>query len=571
MSAEPAEAPPASSRISRIELVSSVATMTASPPTPAAATEPETEPEPATAPRAPDIYDKFTPAQKNRIVFAISVAALLGPVASSAFLPSITYMAADLHTTAAVIDYTVAVFILTIGLAPVVWSTLSGFYGRRPVYLVSLPVMVVASIGVAVSRNVTELIVTRVLQGIGSSAVLSVGAGTIGDIYRPTERANAMSWFYSGVLLGPALAPVIAGVFTEYTPATWRATQYFLAGLAVFAVAIIAAVLPETSHPPLPHATAKREAGKTFVWYWFNPLKSLVLLRWPNVFAMTIASSCMMLQQYCVVVPLTTIFKSRYNITNEAILGCLYLTLGGGNIVGSRFAGPYADRTVRKWIVKRGYRRPEDRLRAAVWGAGFLSPVSTLAYGWILQTGRGGMAPALVMLVVNGFGLMVSLAPMNTYLVDAMQARSAEVIAVNNCVRYVFSAAASAFVLPMADAVGFGWTLTFAAGCIWLCFALILGLIGYGERWRLWADAKWGPEESVVDDPGQEVEDEVGQLERPDEEKAIEGKAEEGRRDSDLGEMARPQLARSRSALPSVGQVLQRTTSLHAASIHGGG
>jgi hypothetical protein len=29
--------------------------------------------------------------------------------------------------------------------------------------------------------------------------VLAVGAGTIGDIFRPTERANAMGWFYSGV------------------------------------------------------------------------------------------------------------------------------------------------------------------------------------------------------------------------------------------------------------------------------------------------------------------------------------------------------------------------------------
>jgi hypothetical protein len=29
--------------------------------------------------------------------------------------------------------------------------------------------------------------------------VLAVGAGTVGDIYRPTERANAMGYYYTGV------------------------------------------------------------------------------------------------------------------------------------------------------------------------------------------------------------------------------------------------------------------------------------------------------------------------------------------------------------------------------------
>ena len=79
-------------------------------------------------------------------------------------------MASDLHTTAAVIDYTVAIYILTTGIAPLLWSPLSGFYGRKPIYLVSMPIMAVASIGVAQSRNVGAIIGTRILQGFGGSA-----------------------------------------------------------------------------------------------------------------------------------------------------------------------------------------------------------------------------------------------------------------------------------------------------------------------------------------------------------------------------------------------------------------
>lgn len=94
----------------------------------------------------------------------------LTAVASSVFLPSIPQMAAELHTTAAIIDYTVAIYIVTIGVAPLLWSPLSGFYGRKPIYLASMPIMAVASIGVAQSRNVGSIIGTRILQGFGGSA-----------------------------------------------------------------------------------------------------------------------------------------------------------------------------------------------------------------------------------------------------------------------------------------------------------------------------------------------------------------------------------------------------------------
>ena len=93
-------------------------------------------------------------------------------------------MAEDLHTTPAVINYTTAIFVVTIGIAPLLWSPLSGFYGRRPVYLASMPIHSVASIGVALSQNVGALIGTRILQGFGGSCVLAVGAGSIGDIFR---------------------------------------------------------------------------------------------------------------------------------------------------------------------------------------------------------------------------------------------------------------------------------------------------------------------------------------------------------------------------------------------------
>lgn len=76
------------------------------------------------------------------------------------------------------------------------------------------------------------------------------------------------------------------------------------------------------------------------------------------------------------------------------------------------------------------------------------------------------------------------LTPSNTYCVDTFPTRSAEVIAVNNSLRYLLSAAASAFVLPLIDSLGVGWTNTFSAALCWVGFILVLLTIRYGEKWR---------------------------------------------------------------------------------------
>ncbi|ORY35815.1 major facilitator superfamily domain-containing protein [Naematelia encephala] len=530
--------------------------------------------------RKKDIYDRFSKRQKILITAIVSYSAFLAPVTSSVFLPSIPQMAGDLHTTASMINVTVAIFLLSIGIAPLFWSPFAGFYGRKPVYLASMPIMVIASIGVAQSNTVGAIIGTRILQGIGISSVLAVGAGSIGDVYRPTERANAMGWFYSGALMGPSFSPLIAGLFSQYTKDTWRSTQYFLAGAGALSVLLTFFLLPETSHPPIPHNVLCEERGKKFVPYIFNPLSILGLFRWPNLCCVTFISACVMLETYCFIVSRNAFRagnQDRYHITNVAVAGCLYIANGGGNFIGTRIGGPWADFMVKKYIKKRGYRRPEDRLRASLVGCGIIMPVSCLAYGWLVRSGAGGMAPPIVMMAISGVGLMTTLTPVNTYIVDCMQKRSAEAIAVNNFVRYVFAAAASAFVLPMADAIGWGWTMTFAAGVSLLSFATLVLVIRYGHKWREAADKAYGVPNSAPADTiapenklhQQSTGDSHSHHEREEAHHGEPGELVAAKK----GVGKRPMIERSHSrrSMPGVEEVLSRTVSLSGASVHGGG
>lgn len=67
-------------------------------------------------------------------------------------------------------------------ISPSFWSALADTRGRRPVYLCTLLVYVVACIGLAVTSSYISLLLLRMLQAFGASSVIAIGAGTIGKL-----------------------------------------------------------------------------------------------------------------------------------------------------------------------------------------------------------------------------------------------------------------------------------------------------------------------------------------------------------------------------------------------------
>ncbi|KAJ7583506.1 MFS general substrate transporter [Mycena floridula] len=444
--------------------------------------------------KIPDVYDRFPDSRKRIIVFVVAFAALLAPFASSSFLPSIPQIARDLNTNENVIGYSVALYLVMIGLAPLAWSTYATFYGRRKIYLVSMPIFAAASIGVAESRTLTQLMITRILQGIGASSVLSVGAGTIGDIYRPTERGGAMGWYLAGVQFGPPLAPLIGGIMTQYAPGPrggWRALQYLLGSMGAVTLILCVVFLPETSHSRGIDQVQGRKGIFGTSFFVLNPLLPLRILKARNILLITFTSSFVLLSTYSLIVPLSYTMGARFGIHNVAVLGTFYLANGAGNMVGSNISGRLSDRAVRLGILRRnGFFVFEDRLYACLWAALLFTPLSILGAGLTMQfwTTWAGLAVSLVFLFING--LMWVLAVCNTYIVDSNQLRSVEAIAANNFLRELMSAGASAAVLPLIKVAGVAPTNAIAAFLTWIGAGFVLLVIRNGARWRGGTDSK---------------------------------------------------------------------------------
>ncbi|RLV96699.1 MFS antiporter QDR3 [Spathaspora sp. JA1] len=181
---------------------------------------------------------------KFMVVFIIAFASITGPMGTSIMLPAIDDITVSLNTTTSIVNVSVGIYLLALGIFPLWWSAFSEKYGRRSVYIISFGLFVAFSIGTSLAPNIAALIIFRVFQGGCSASVQAVGAGTIADLFIPQERGVAMGWYYLGPLMGPFLAPILGGVVAQVWG--WRATQWLLVIFSGCNFVLLTFFLPET-------------------------------------------------------------------------------------------------------------------------------------------------------------------------------------------------------------------------------------------------------------------------------------------------------------------------------------
>jgi MFS family permease len=85
-----------------------------------------------------------------------------------------------------------SLFIGGLGLGPLVLAPLSEFYGRKPIYIVSLLLFTIWIVPCALAQNIQTMLVARFISGFVGAAFTSVAGGTVGDLFTKNKLLAPM-------------------------------------------------------------------------------------------------------------------------------------------------------------------------------------------------------------------------------------------------------------------------------------------------------------------------------------------------------------------------------------------
>jgi DHA2 family multidrug resistance protein len=97
---------------------------------------------------------------------------------------------------------------------------LAARFGRRQYFFASIVIFTIASLMCGLAPNFWNLVFWRIVQGLGGGGLISTSQAILRDTYPLKEQGKAQGIFAMGVIVGPALGPVLGGWITDNL--TWR-------------------------------------------------------------------------------------------------------------------------------------------------------------------------------------------------------------------------------------------------------------------------------------------------------------------------------------------------------------
>ncbi|ORX62218.1 MFS general substrate transporter [Hesseltinella vesiculosa] len=466
--------------------------------------------------------EPYTVLKTWHIVGILSITAFAGalsPLNASIYFPALNEIELDLGISAEMVNLTITTYLIFQAISPTFWGSIADVWGRRLVYIGTTLVYCLACVGLAVQRNYGAMLFLRMLQSFGSSSLIAVGAGVIGDITTPAQRGGFYGYYNMGQLLGPVIGPVIGGVVAGSIG--WRWTFWILAILAGSSFVLLSLFVPETLRALVGNGSGYCNPTP---WQWWQrrklikkgeavpPVDKQVAARWrkmpnfiqPFLFLFEVDVILLLLYNgyhfmiyYYYNVSTPSQFSARYGLTTTQV-GLCFIPQGVGCVLGSFLSGKQLDYFYRRAETKYKSQHPDvvvERGKVPIdfplyltrtmlmLPCGLVVQLLTIVYGWMLQI-NGSLAGLLVLQFLVALATIPISGMSQTLLVDLYPGKGASITASNNLVRCILGAIASVTSDPGIRRLDVGWFFTTIGLIVFAFNSFYLILLVLGPKWR---------------------------------------------------------------------------------------
>ncbi|KAG8894101.1 hypothetical protein FRB99_001520, partial [Tulasnella sp. 403] len=370
----------------------------------------------------------------------VSCFTFMSPLASSMLAPALPEISREFGVAqgSVVQSLLLSIFVLAYAIGPLIFGPLSEIFGRSKVLQLSNLLFLVFNIACSRATSTSQMLAFRFFAGLGGSAPLAIGGGTIADLFDAEHRGRALSIYTLAPLTGPALGPVIGGWIAEKS--TWRWIFYATSIADGFIQLLGLIFLKETYAPKLladkVHRLRKStnncqlrsmyskpgrpdvHDGGPSVWLQvighglWRPLRMLATQ--PILQILAIYQAILYGIMYLTLTTFAEVWTQTYHYS-VGIAGLHYFALGIGFTAGAQIGARSLDLIYRRLKDRNGgVGTPEMRMPLMMLTTITL-PVGLIIYGWTAQHHVVWIVPDIGACIFTA-GIIGSFLPIQSYL-----------------------------------------------------------------------------------------------------------------------------------------------------------
>ncbi|OJJ04051.1 hypothetical protein ASPVEDRAFT_43491 [Aspergillus versicolor CBS 583.65] len=463
--------------------------------------------------------------RKTVVLVCMAVYAFVGNFTSSSIASAFPIYATPLAFNPPVsmgrLSHLIAVNVLMMGAANIWWVPLANTFGRRPITLLNLLILVFCCMWAGLATSFESLLAARFFMGVGVGPADTIAPNVIGEIYFTHQRGKAMGFYTVFLCLG-SLVGGISGGYIASNGLEWLHWVNVIICAILFIVCLI--FVPETLYKrdepsPVINEDKLKEGAETsqieeitnppeHQYHDFTFLRSLKLYTYHGNLLKNFAAPWLTLRLPGVwlvmlwyaglvggIVTLSTVGPTivaspPYNWGQNAGL----INVGGviGSFLGAVVTAVLADRAmVSKKTIKDGeLTEPESRLTVALPGL-ILATAGLWTFGFCAENGSPSMWIGMQFGVgMLAFGLMQAPSVGFNYIIDSYRNLSADCFVAITCMRAVISFAWTFFVGTWVEQAGPAVPFGVFGGILGFFTLLLIPQWLWGKRTRI-ATAKW--------------------------------------------------------------------------------
>ena len=153
----------------------------------------------------------------------------------------------DFHVGLAALQWVVTAYTMTLAGLLLLAGSLGDKYGRKKVFLVGVIWFAIASLLCSVAPDATFLILARALQGVGAALLTPGSLAILEAVFRPGDRGKAIGAWSGFAGVGTAIGPFIGGWLVQAV--SWRLIFVINLPVAALVVAVTLRHVPESRDP----------------------------------------------------------------------------------------------------------------------------------------------------------------------------------------------------------------------------------------------------------------------------------------------------------------------------------